>query len=282
MNSPPLLSSWEIEAMLRGEKLLSFDLGVTYDEYEVIQKGSVLCVEGVFCLPVPVLKRAARRRGRVYSLEGEGERYQLRHVAIRDRHYYQLVQPQRGKPTTLEIDGIHMHRIKGSDPYRDAMEKVEALGVRRNHAVWDTCGGLGYTTIFSLRKGAQVLTTEKDPNVLKLARINPWSREMWRADVRNADAFHFVKKLPDNSFDRILHDPPRFALAGELYSLEFYRQLYRVLKPGGVLYHYTGSPGRKRGKDIQRGVMRRLFEAGFRYLKRERKTEGVIAVKPAR
>lgn len=277
---PLLLSSWEIEAILKGERIISFDLGVTYDEYTIVQKGSVICVGDMFCMPLPVLKRAARRRGRVYELVQEGNKFFLHHVAIRDKHFYQLVQPERGKPTTLEIDGIHMHRIKGMDPYTDAKLKVEALGVRKGDAVWDTCGGLGYTTIFLLRSGAQVLTTEKDPNVLKLARINPWSREMWRADVRNADAFFFVKKLPENSFDRVLHDPPRFALAGELYSLEFYRQIFRVLKPGGVLYHYAGSPGRKRGKDIQRGVIKRLFQAGFRYIRRERKTEGVIAIKP--
>jgi predicted methyltransferase len=277
---PLLLSSWEIEAILKGETLLSFDLGVTYNEYRVIKKGSVICVEGIFCMPIPVLKRAARKKGRVYELLQEGERSFLRHVAIRDRHYYQLVQPYRGKPTTLEIDGIHMHRVKDVDPYTDAKLKVETLRVEKGHSAWDTCGGLGYTTIFLLRSGAQVLTTEKDPNVLKLARINPWSLEMWRADVRNADAFYFAKNLPSNSFDRILHDPPRFSLAGELYSLEFYRELFRVLKPGGVLYHYTGYPGRKRGKDIQRGVIRRLLQAGFRYVRREGRTEGILAFKP--
>lgn len=276
---PFLLSSWEIEAILRKESRLSFDLGVTYDEYEVVQRGSVICVENVFCMPISILKKAARKVGRVYELVQRDDRYFLHHVAIRDRHFYQLVQPERGKPTTLEIDGIHMHRIKGMDPYTDAMLKVRALSVRKGMAAWDTCGGLGYTTIFLLRSGAQVLTTEKDPNVLKLARVNPWSREMWWADVRNANAFHFVKKLADESFHRILHDPPRFSLAGELYSLEFYRELFRVLKPGGVLYHYTGSPGRKRGRDLQRGVIRRLLQAGFRYIRREPKTEGVLAVK---
>ena len=276
---PFLLSSWEIEAILRKESRLSFDLGVTYDEYEVVQKGSVICVENILCMPISILKKAARKVGRVYELVQRDNRYFLHHVAIRDRHFYQLVQPERGKPTTLEIDGIHMHRIKGMDPYTDAMLKVRALSVRKGMAAWDTCGGLGYTTIFLLRGGAQVLTTEKDPNVLKLARVNPWSREMWRADVRNANAFYFVKKLADESFHRILHDPPRFSLAGELYSLEFYRELFRVLKPGGVLYHYTGSPGRKRGRDIQRGVIRRLLQAGFRYIRREPKTEGVLAVK---
>ncbi len=58
--------------------------------------------------------------------------------------------------------------------------------------------------------------------------------------------------------------PPRFALAGELYSLTFYRELFRVLRRGGVLFHYVGAPGSKyRGKDLQKGVMERLKEAGF-------------------
>ena len=275
-----LLSSWEIEAMLRGEELLSFDLGLSYDEYNIIQKGSVLCVEDMLCLPISVLKRASRRRGRVYELRRNGNNYTLHHVAIRDHHYYQLVQPVRGKPTTLEIDGIHMHRVKGIDPYTDASLKVKTLNVRRGMVVWDTCGGLGYTTIFLLRSGAQVLTTEKDLNVLRLARINPWSGEMWRADVRNVDAFKFSKKLPSSSFDRILHDPPRFSLAGELYSREVYREFFRILKPGGILYHYTGSPGRRRGKDIQAGVMKRLSSVGFVDIRRERNTQGVLARKP--
>jgi len=39
----------------------------------------------------------------------------------------------------------------------------------------------------------------------------------------SGDASVEVKKFKDSSFDCIFHDPPRFALAGELYSSEFYR-----------------------------------------------------------
>lgn len=272
-----LLSSWEIEAILKGEQLISLDLGVTYGEYGIKRRGQVICVENMFCLPIPVLKRAARKKGRVYEVLAHKDRYYLKHVAIRGCHYYQLVQSARGKPTTLEIDGIHMHKIKDVDPYTDAKNKVKALGAKGY--VWDTCGGLGYTTIFLLKTGNQVVTTEKDVNVLKLARINPWSKEMWRADIKNTDARVLVKNISDELFDGILHDPPRFSLAGELYSLEFYKDLFRVLKPGGRLYHYVGSPGRKRGKDIARGVMRRLYMAGFKKVWRDKVTEGVVAVK---
>ncbi|MEM1809584.1 MAG: methyltransferase, partial [Thermofilaceae archaeon] len=55
----------------------------------------------------------------------------------------------------------------------------------------------------------------------------------------------------------------RFSLAGELYSLEFYRRLRRVLKKGARVFHYTGWPGKHRGLNIQAGVVRRLRAAGF-------------------
>ena len=44
--------------------------------------------------------------------------------------------------------------------------------------------------------------------------------------------------------DAVLHDPPRFGIAGELYSQSFYDQLARVLRPRGRLFHYTGTPNK--------------------------------------
>lgn len=41
-----------------------------------------------------------------------------------------------------------------------------------------------------------------------------------------------------------MHNPPRFSIAGELYGLDFYRALYRVLRRDGKLFHYTGEPWR--------------------------------------
>ena len=70
--------------------------------------------------------------------------------------------------------------------------------------------------------------------------------------------------LPDRSVDAVLHDPPRFGTAGELYSQAFYEQLGRVLKPKGRLFHYTGSPNRlTSGRDVPAEVARRLQRAGF-------------------
>ena len=61
------------------------------------------------------------------------------------------------------------------------------------------------------------------------------------------------------SFGAVLHDPPRFGLAGELYSQAFYDELARVLRPGGRLFHYTGTPNRlTSGRDVPQEVERRL------------------------
>jgi len=61
-----------------------------------------------------------------------------------------------------------------------------------------------------------------------------------------------------------LHDPPRFGIAGELYSQAFYDQLARVLKRTGLLFHYTGTPNKvSRGRDLPGEVSRRLRDAGF-------------------
>ncbi|RLE63789.1 MAG: SAM-dependent methyltransferase, partial [Thermoprotei archaeon] len=128
------------------------------------------------------------------------------------------------------------------------------------------CTGLGYTAIYSLkRRASTVVTIEKDPYVLEIARYNPWSRELAseKIEIILADASKYIRELQDESFDRIIHDPPRFALAGELYSLEFYKELYRVLKNGGVLFHYTGAPGVKKGFKFQSSVAARLRRAGF-------------------
>ena len=74
-----------------------------------------------------------------------------------------------------------------------------------------------------------------------------------------------IASLADRSVDAILHDPPRFGIAGELYSQAFYDELARVIRRGGRLFHYTGSPNRLTSqRNVPLEVSRRLERAGFR------------------
>ena len=186
------------------------------------------------------------------------------------RALYKLVPTAWGAPT-FEIDGIKMLPTAKVSPFEDARGKVALIGPR-GHRVLDTCGGLGYFAACCLEAGAAgILSFEKSEDVLWLRTLNPWSPDPdapgygGRLQLRHGDVSQEIARLPDAGFDAILHDPPRFGIAGELYSQVFYDQLARVLHKGGRLFHYTGSPNKlTSGRDVPREVSRRLEKAGFR------------------
>src|SRR5690606_38296053 len=111
----------------------------------------------------------------------------------------------------------------------------------------------------------QVLSCEKNADVIWLRGLNPWSPEAGGAlTLTHGDITERIGTLPEASFDAILHDPPRFGTAGELYSQAFYDQLARVLKRTGKLFHYTGAPNKlTSGRDVPGEVAKRLRRAGF-------------------
>lgn len=190
--------------------------------------------------------------------------------------------PTRGAPTLL-VSGIPMHRIKDTDPHRDTLSKIRAIQPLAGQ-VLDTCTGLGYTAIEVAREAAveELTTIELDPTVLEVARLNPWSRSLFgnpKIQQIVGDAFEEIEELEDGWYSRIVHDPPRFSLAGELYSGEFYRHLYRVLAHKGRLFHYVGDPDSRSGRNVTRGVVRRLQEAGFRRVVRKPRAFGLVAYK---
>jgi predicted methyltransferase len=218
----------------------------------------------------------SKRADRVFVLENNA----LRVLEYRDRYYYKLV-PTNGAPT-VEINGIKMHRSKGIDPFEDARLKVSEV-VRSGDRVLDTCGGLGYTAVWSVRLGArQVLSVEYDEFVQRLRSENPWSADLHdrRIKIVSADVSEYIRELESESFHAVIHDPPRFSLAGELYGEEFYRELHRILVSRGRLFHYTGNPYVvRRGNTFLVNVNRRLRTAGFKRVVARHHLLGAKAVK---
>lgn len=193
-----------------------------------------------------------------------------------------LVPTEWGAPT-FEIDGIKMLPTSRESPVDDARRKV-ALVDPRGKVVLDTCGGLGYFAACCLEAGvSRIQSFEKNPDVLWLRTINPWSPDPasaasgGRLELAHADVSQAITQIGDASVDALLHDPPRFGIAGELYSQVFYDQLARVLRRGGRLFHYTGSPNKLTSdRDVPREVARRLEKAGFRA---ELALDGVLATR---
>ena len=211
-----------------------------------------------------VVENGAIREIRVYS-ESIGRVYSL--------------MPTAGAPTLL-ISGIPMHRIKGADPWSDTLAKIKAISPVVGR-VLDTATGLGYTAIAAAKTAEAIVTIELDPAVLDVARFNPWSRALFtnqKITQRIGDSFDVVSEFEDGFFTRIVHDPPMFSLAGELYSEDFYRELRRVLRRGGKLFHYIGNPESKSGQSVTAGVIRRLQRAGFSRVTRRPEAFGVVAI----
>jgi uncharacterized protein len=193
-----------------------------------------------------------------------------------------LVPTEWGAPT-FEIDGIKMLPTSKESPFEDARRKV-ALIEPRGKVVFDTCGGLGYFAACCLEAGAaHIHSIEKNADVLWLRTLNPWSPDPdapangGRLQLSHADVSTAIAQVADASVDALLHDPPRFGIAGELYSQLFYDQLARVLRRGGRLFHYTGSPNKlTSGRDVPREVEKRLEKAGF---KAQLALDGVLATR---
>ena len=223
------------------------------------------CPLGTFPYPFGLKERT------VYAWSGSG----FEAVSRFDGGLYKLVPTDWGPPT-FEIDGIKMLPTARISPFQDAEDKV-AMIRPRGKRVLDCCAGLGYFAHWCLIEGAvEVVSYEKSDAVIWLRSINPWSpRGDSRLKLIQGDISERIAALPDKSFDAILHDPPRFGTAGELYSQAFYNHLARVLVRDGLLFHYTGTPNKiTSGRDVPREVRRRLELAGFQA---EISGDGVLA-----
>lgn len=208
---------------------------------------------------------AALKDRTIYFWDGDG----FEPVSRFSGSLIKLVPTDWGAPT-FEIDGIKMLPTSKESPIDDARRKV-ALVEPGGKTILDTCGGLGYFAACCLEAGvARIHSFEKNPDVLWLRTLNPWSPDPdseaagGRLQLTQGDVTETIVQVGDASVDAVLHDPPRFGIAGELYSQAFYGQLARVLRRGGRLFHYTGSPNKlTTGRDVPREVAKRLEKAGF-------------------
>ncbi len=282
MTHPTVLSHIQTQLLLQAQQAgehrveVSPDLGLTTVEV-VIEPAGVHFPNGQ-SLHWDAIEEISASENNCFVIE-DGEPRKIQLFSELTNLLYGLM-PTRTAPTML-VSGIPMHRIKGTDPYHDTLEKIKTVKPVVGH-VLDTATGLGYTAIEAAKTADHVITIELDPAALEIARLNPWSQALFdnpRITQRIGDSYDVVGEFDDQTFTRIIHDPPAFSLAGHLYAGEFYAELHRVLRRGGRLFHYVGNPESKSGRNITRGVIRRLQEAGFPRIARRPRAFGVVAFK---
>lgn len=253
----------------------SLDLGITQIEVKIVSGHAILDKE--LSISEAQIDKIIKNDTSVFLITDKGiEKIQI--FSEETNKFYKLMPTGYKSPPTLEISGIRMHLTKDMNPHEDTKNKISCISPVSGR-ILDCNMGLGYTAIMASEK-AQVDTCEIDPNVIEIARFNPWSSRLFLGNIKihNQDVFEKIKDFKDCSFDAIIHDPPSFKLSVHLYSKEFYSQLYRVMKPKGKLYHYTGMPGSKaRGMDIMASTSKKLADSGFRQI--SMKHRGIIAIK---
>lgn len=264
----------EILNTASGSVQSSMDLGITGCSVEVVD-GAARFPDGTVVTRDALQRIAKSERGCFEIVDGQPIAIQQFSEAT---GYMRSLAATRGAPTML-VSGIPMHRIKNTDPMQDTREKVDSLGTIHGK-VMDTATGLGYTAILAAKKADKVVTVEIDPVAIEIAKRNPWSRELFdnpKIEIVVGDIDEKIDEFQPGEFSAIIHDPPTFQFAGELYSLNFYSKLFRVLSRKGTLFHYIADPESKLGERMTKGVMKRLHEAGFRNVDRRPRAYGVVA-----
>ena len=283
------LLTWDIaqallDAKEAGAKTFeaSLDFGITTVSLALLDDGFALANTDHLLLARwdEVVEVAADEKG-TYVLHPDApvDRFQVFSEAT--SRAVSLMPTSPGMAPTALIAGFSMHRFGvGVDPMEDTARKLGAVHpIRPGARVLDICTGLAYTAVGAHAKGGRVTTIELDPAMTEMCRMNPHSKDLFGGGIRQlyGNAADVVPTLPDASFDRIIHDPPTFALAGELFSAEFYGHLRRILAKKGRLYHYIGDPSSKSAGNVAKGVVQRLKQTGFGGVAIDYNAHGVIA-----
>lgn len=264
----PLLNLGSINKIIKARKnkeskaLCSLDLGISFEEI-YFEDSQVRLRDSI--VSIDLLEEIAEKNEEtdIYAVIKNN----IFPLKFYSNAYYKLRNLGETAPT-LEINGIHMHRIKDITPWEDARIKVETLGVTIKDKVLDICTGLGYTAIHCLEKNVKkIVSIEKDVNVLKIAEYNSWSSKLSKVKIILGDALQVLDELEKGYFNKIVHDPPTYAVAEDLYSFEFYKKLYDILPSKGKVFHYIGYPKEVSGsKNIKAGIIKRCKSVGFRIL----------------
>ena len=201
--------------------------------------------------------------------------------------FYQLYFAKEGESPVLRINGVPMHRFIRISPVDDAKLKVKSLNPKGK--VLEIGTGLGYSAIemAHLPQVTQVVTIEKDFEVIHMAKQNPFSAELFenkKIKLIEGDAIELLDDFKNDEFDSVFHDPPTFIMAPDLYTISFYKKIFRVLKKGGTLWHYAPMPGKTKGPEVGNLVinrtLKRLKEVGFENIRHDVAAMGIIARKP--
>src|SRR6266567_7180064 len=179
MTNPIVLSYVQAETLLEARQRnqanieVSPDLGISTVTVQVSDKGVVF--PGDIQLDWQQITKIKKETSNCFRVEGDA----LSPIQTFSEYTNRMCSlfPTRRTPTML-IAGFTMHRIVDIDPLQDTLKKVATIAPIVG-SVLDTATGLGYIVIEAVRTAQHVVTIELDPGAQQIARLNPWSQELF-------------------------------------------------------------------------------------------------------
>jgi len=251
---------------------ISLDLGKTQTSVTIEKKDIVI---GNITIPKKQLEKVKEKLVYV-SIDGK-----LKAVSFfsDETNLFYSMKPTKDWPTFL-LSSTPMHRYAQISPKEDAQLRMKVLKPISGK-ILDTCCGFGYCAILASEHGI-VDTYERDSNVLRLAQFNPYSAELFSSKnitLHEQDFLEVLPTIPNKTYDVLIHDPPTPKLSPDMYSVECYEQLYRILKRKAKAYFYAPAPQKQAGREYHLEMLRRLKKAGFRECTYDPNSCGILCKK---
>ncbi len=188
----------------------------------------------------------------------------------------------------------HYHSISGA--LEEALEKhVNAIEVKDGMHILDFCFGLGYNSFVATidYKNLQIIGLENDLNILTAIADIKVPKKLQKAfrtfakiakketitdnnnnqiSLRVGDAKNTIKLLDSNYFDRVFFDPFSPQKQPEMWTVEIFTEIFRVMRKGAKLSTYS----------CAKIVRKNMEMAGFSIMngpKIGRKSPATIAIK---
>lgn len=153
----------------------------------------------------------------------------------------------RNREKVLIIDGVIQTSTDDYIKYHRDLILPEA--VHKGTKALVIGAGEGCTTNLLLQQGYEVTAIDIDLAIIGAVKehLSDWNDDIYSRTnefrLIIADALAFMKESPEEVYDYVVFDLTDPTTASEkTYTLEFVKDMYRVLKPGGVLSFQDGPP----------------------------------------
>ena len=152
---------------------------------------------------------------------------------------------------SLILDGYTQSSVYDEYIYHESLVHPVMVGVENPKRVLIIGGGEGATLREALKYSTvqEAVMVDIDGELVEIAKkylveMHQGAFEDPRAKVVIADGAEYIRKAPDKSFDVVildLTDPYSSEIARNLYSEQFYKEVYRVLSEKGAMVTQAGS-----------------------------------------